>query len=131
MGLLAVTDFTTPEGFLVSQVYVRIVFTSYNLVSGVTVIQFGCYLDRDARLAGRQPIPIPKTTDIHAVHCASLPTLDVLYFHLKRYLRSLGLTTDDVLEEGQAPSTYTEPDPVETPPNPIPIAPLGQSFTTE
>lgn len=118
MGLLAITNFTTPEGFLISQVYVRIVFTSYNLISGIAVIQFACYLTRDARLEGRQPIAIPYMTDIHAFTHPALPTLEVLYFHLKRQLRSVGLTVDDVLEEGQDPSTYTEPDPIETPPNP-------------
>lgn len=120
MGLLAITDFTTPEGFSINQVYVRIVFTSYNLVSGVVVVQFGCYLDRTSRVAGRQPISIPYMTDVHMFHCGSLPTIDVLYFHLKRQLRSLGLTVDNVLEDGQTPSTYSEPDPIETPPNPIP-----------
>lgn len=116
MGLLAITNFTTPEGFLISQVYVRIVFTSYNFVSGVAVVQFGCYLTRDARLEGRAAIPIPYMTDVHMFSCGVLPTIDILYFHLKRQLRSLGLTVDDILEDGQTPSTYTEPDPIETPP---------------
>jgi hypothetical protein len=118
MGLLAITNFTTREGFFISKVYVRIVFTSYNLISGVTVVQFGCYLDRDARLAGRQPIPIPYMTDVHMFHYGSLPSIDVLYFHLKKQLRSLGLTVDDVLEDGQTSSTYSQPDRIETPPNP-------------
>lgn len=125
MGLLAITNFVTPEGFPVSQVYVRIVFTSYSMVSRVAVIQFGCYLDRNMRLENRQPIPIPYMTDLHMVCHPSLPTLEVLYFHLKRQLRSVGLTVEDVLEEGQEPSTYSEPDPIETPPNPIPVPPLG------
>lgn len=118
MGLLAITNFMTPEGISISQVYIRIVFTSYNLVSRVAVIQFGCYLSRDARLANRQPIAIPQMTDVHMVYLSELPTIEVLYFHLKRQLQSVGLTVEDALEDGQEPSTYAEPDPVETPPNP-------------
>jgi hypothetical protein len=117
MGVLVLTDFVTPEGFPISQVYARILFTSYNFVSRTAVIQFGCYLSRDARLTDRQPISIPYMTDLHMMCVPSLPTMDVLYYHLKRQLRSVGLTVDDVLEEGQVPSTYSEPDPVETPPN--------------
>lgn len=117
MGLLAITDFTTPEGFQISQLYVRILFTSYNCVSAAAVVRFGCYLDRNARVSGRQPIEIPQMPDVYTVYTTPLPTMEVLYFHLKRYLRTLGLTVDDVLEEGQVASTYSEPDPVETPPN--------------
>lgn len=120
MGLLAITDFTTPEGFVVPHVYVRIVFMSYNLVSGVAVAQFECFLNRDARIEGRTSIRIPQMTDVHTFYTASIPTIEVLYFHLKRQLRSLDLTVDDVLEDGQTPSTYTEPDPIQTPPNPVP-----------
>ena len=59
-------------------------------------------------------------TDVHMVYLPSLPSSDVLYFHLKRQLRSVGLAVDDVLEEGQAPSTYSEPEVVETLPPPEP-----------
>lgn len=118
MGLLAIANFVTPEGIPISEVYIRIVFTSYNLISRIAVIQFGCYLSREARLANRQPIAIPHMTDVHMVFLPTLPTFEVLYFHLKRQLQSVGLIVEDALEDGQEPSTYTEPDPVETPPNP-------------
>lgn len=116
MGVKVLTSFTTPEGFAVTEVYVRIVSMSFNMVSSIATLQQEFSVSRDARLQSQRLSRVPFTTDVMSFSALAFPTIDMLYFRLKRYLTKLGLTVEDVLEEGQVPSTYTEPDEIETPP---------------
>lgn len=115
MGVKVLTSFTTPEGFAVSEIYIRIVSMSLNMVSNIATFQQEFSLSRTSRLQSQQLSRVPFTTDIVSFSAIAFPSIDMLYFHLKRHLTKLGLTVEDVLEPGQVPSTYTEPDEPETP----------------
>jgi hypothetical protein len=115
MGVKVLTNFTTPEGFLVTEVYVRIVFMSFNLESNIATLQQEFSTSRDSRLQSQRLPRVPFTTDVVSFSARAFPTIDMVYFHLKRYLTKLGLTVEDVLEDGQEPSTYTEPEEIESP----------------
>jgi len=127
MGIKVLTSFTTPEGFSVTEVYIRIVSMSFDMVSNTATLKQEFSTSRDSRLQSQRLSHVPFTTDITTFSAIAFPTIDMLYFHLKRYITKLGLTAEDVLEEGQVPSTYTEPEEVETPAQTIvldTIAPL-------
>ena len=115
MGIRILSSFQTAEGFQVTEVYSRIVFVSTHLVSNIVTFRQEFSLTRDFRLDAKTISSVPFTTDTVSFQATSFPTVDMVYFHLKRHLVRLGLVVEDVLEEGQAPSTYTEPDEVETP----------------
>jgi hypothetical protein len=123
MGLLVTIDFQTPEGFPVTEVYVRIVHMTHDLISNMTVVRFNCYISREKRLEGRKPLTIPNLSDVVVFPAITFPHIDMLYYHLKRNIVQNGFSVEDVLEEGQQPSTYSEPEPEppaapSQPPNP-------------
>lgn len=116
MGVRIVTSYETAEGFQVTEVYSRIVAFAVDLLSNRVTVRQTFYLSRDMRLSGKTLERVPFTTDIFTFQAVGFPTtIDMLYFHLKRQLTSVGLTVEDVLEPGQSPSTYSEPDPVQAP----------------
>ena len=117
MGLLIQNQFETSEGFQVSQVYTRPSVVSINLESNTATVELQFALTRELRLARRQLSAVPFTSPVVSFSVPAFPTIEMVYFHLTRYFTSLGLSVSDVLEPGQTPSTYTEPDPIETPPN--------------
>ena len=124
MGIKVVTSYVTPEGFQVTEVYGRIVFFSFDVVSGIISARQEFSLSRDLRLNGKTIRSVPFTSDIFTFQAPAFPSVDMLYFHMKRQLTRTGLTVEDVLEPGQVASTYSEPEPVEavaTPVSPLPI----------
>lgn len=114
MGVRIITSYQTPEGFQVTEVYSRIGGFSFDFGSNTTTVRQIFYLTRDMRLDGRSLGRVPFTTDIFTFQAPFFPTIDMLYYHLKRQLTSKGFVVEDVLESGQTPSTYSEPDPAET-----------------
>lgn len=115
MGIRIVSSFTTSEGFTVSEVYARITFVSVHLNSLIVSIIQEFSLTRDFRINAKTLSSVPFTTDTLSFQAVAFPTLEMAYFRLKRQLTKSGLVVEDVLEEGQYPSTYTEPEEVETP----------------
>lgn len=105
MGLLIHTSFETPEGFSVASVYCRIVSFTYSTESRALAIQHACYIDREKRVQGytRLQVPVPGLSESYSFQDVSFPTMTSMYTDLKSTLVSLGLTVEDVLEEGQTP----------------------------
>lgn len=121
MGLLVQVTFQTPEGFLVTQVYVKIVHMSFDLTSNMTIARFNCYISREKRLEGRKPVVVPGLFDVMTFTAKSFPHIEMIYYHLKKSIIQNKLSVEDVLEEGQVPSTYSEPEPEPPAPLPIPV----------
>ena len=123
MGILVTVEFQTPEGFPITQVYARIVHMTHDLISKITVIKYNCYLSRSTRLDGRNPVAFPFLPDVIAFPAVAFPTVDMLYYHLKKNMTREGLVVEDVLEEGQSLSTYSEPEPEPPAPASLPENP--------
>lgn len=116
MGIRALVSFQTGEGTSVSSIYIRIAFFSFNLVSKIVTIRQEFSITRDFCLISRRLPKVPFTPDTYSFHSREFPTMDMLYYNLKQYLTNKGVTVEDVLEEGQPPSTYTPaPPPPEQP----------------
>jgi hypothetical protein len=116
MGVKVLTNFTTPEGFLVSEIYIRIVHVSFDMVSNIATLRQEFSTSRTSRLQSQVLSRVPFTTDVVSFAAPNFPTIDMIHFHLKRQLTKLGIQVEDVLEPGQSPSAYTEPEEVVTPP---------------
>ena len=129
MGVKVVTTFTTSEGFSVSEVYIRIVSVTFNIVSNTATLQQEFSISRTSRLQSQQLSRVPFSADIVSLSVLAFPTIEMLYFRLKRCLVKRGLVVEDVLEDGQEPSTYTEPEDVETPPQTEVVDTIGRAPT--
>lgn len=103
MGLLVHTSFETPEGFALSSVYCRIVSFTYDLATKFMTVHHECYLNREKRLEGRRRVYTPGMSETYSTSSDSLPTIESMYAFLKTTFIELGLTVDDVFEEGQGP----------------------------
>ena len=100
MGLLIHTSFDTAQGFSVASVYCRIArFTHDPRGSGMYTITLKpeTHLSRDARLAGKMPLPTPGLPELLSMDGA-LGDMVYLYSLLKSDLESRGWTVEDVLE---------------------------------
>ena len=129
MGLLIHTSFDTAQGFSVASVYCRIArFTHDPRGSGMYTITLKpeTHLSRDARLAGKMPLPTPGLPELLSMD-GVLGDMVYLYSLLKSDLESRGWTVEDVLESPPEPPAPTETSPAE--PVPEPPAPTETSPT--
>jgi len=119
MGLLIHTSFQTPEGYTLTSVYCRIVEVLYRPHSGgqyTISYKMEFYVDRNARLNGKQPIRIPTLGD-GQTYVGTFGDITYLYGLLKTNLESAGFTVESV-DPDPEPAPAPEPAPVEetTPP---------------
>jgi hypothetical protein len=119
MGLIVHTSFQTPEGFLVTSVYCRIVeviLRPYVREQLTMSIRMDFYADRTARLLGRMPIQIP-TLGNGQTYVGTVGSMSYFYDVLKARLEAVGLVVENVLEDPPPPLPETAPPaPPEEPP---------------
>jgi hypothetical protein len=119
MGLIVHTSFQTPEGFLVTSVYCRIVeviLRPYMREQLTMSIRMDFYADRTARLLGRMPIQIP-TLGNGQTYVGTVGSMSYFYDVLKARLEEVGLVVENVLEDPPPPLPETAPPaPAEEPP---------------
>lgn len=120
MGLLVHTSFETREGVPIESVYARITALTCEFRGGSTslTIAYETYLNRDRRMQSFAPLLAPTLE--YRVHLttpydASIGDMTFLYGKIRERLAERGIVADDVLEEGQPPITYSEPEPVPQP----------------
>lgn len=98
MGLTVHTSFETPEGYSITSVYCRIVEVLYRPHSGgeyTISYKMEFYVDRNARINGKQPIRVPTIGD-GQTYVGTFGDIAYLYGLLKTNLEGAGFTVDNV-----------------------------------
>ncbi len=88
------------------------------------------HLSRDARLAGKMPLPTPGLPELLSMD-GVLSDMVYLYSLLKSDLESRGWTVEDVLESPPEPPAPTETSPTEPEPTPEPEVSQQSSESTQ
>jgi hypothetical protein len=120
MGLLIHTSFETPEGFLVTSLYCRIVSFTYAPGSRTLTVQHECYMNREKRLLGYRRLHFTGVSETYSFSGVSFPTMESMYALLKTTFTELGFAVDDI-DPDIAPAEPVPTEPVPT--EPVPTAP--------
>ena len=132
MGLLIHTSFQTQEGISITSVYCRIVEVIYRPHSGgqyTISYKMEFYVDRNARLNGKQPIRVPTLGD-GQTYVGTFGDITYLYGLLKENLEGAGFTIENV-DPDPAPAPEPAPAPAPEPaPAPAP-EPAPEPAATE
>lgn len=115
MGIKVVGSFTTPDGFVYTDVYLRLTNVSVFANKPLANIHFGCtaYLSKDAYDSGKSslmnpPVSTALATTVPFAELGSIMLVPYIYYYYSEWLKWKGFTVENVLEPGQTEYTPSQ-----------------------